>query len=78
MSIKHSDISVLVKYASVLIKVKESDKSRVIELFEIAKKENLGNIKFFTNCILVIFLINALNYADGIDGNAIILFACVS
>lgn len=35
---------------------------------------NLGNLKFFTNCILVIFLINALNYADGIDGNAIILF----
>ena len=35
---------------------------------------DFGNLRFILNIILFLFLINAYNYADGVDGNAILLF----
>lgn len=35
---------------------------------------DFGNLKFLFNIVFFLFLINAYNYTDGVDGNAILLF----
>lgn len=35
---------------------------------------DFGNLKFLINIIFFLFLMNAFNYSDGVDGNAILLF----